>query len=291
MSEFKFACPVCGQHITCATADSGSQMECPTCFRKLVIPQAPAEGAKFILSAAEVAAKKPIPEIAPPPAAPVPRPRWLSFVWAGLAVVAAAGAAVGVIKLRGHSSRPAGPPAAVATPALPRPPVSPVVDARWRLDLNGSVVPTNRATGRILGQKFTLQRATIQNGTLSLRQGPGWPPDVGVTVLLPRRPAQNFARKEFMITTNFPGKSPRVILRTKDAQQQEVTQSINGGYVMKLQFDAVSDGHLPGRLYLCTPDEARSVVVGSFNAEIRKPNPAKPPAPRLPTNAPPAKPT
>src|ERR1043165_4171522 len=44
MSEFKFACPVCGQHITCDARTSGSQMECPTCFRKLTVPQPPATG-------------------------------------------------------------------------------------------------------------------------------------------------------------------------------------------------------------------------------------------------------
>ena len=52
MSEFKFACPVCGQHITADSANSGGQLECPTCFRKIVVPQAPeAADPKFILAA------------------------------------------------------------------------------------------------------------------------------------------------------------------------------------------------------------------------------------------------
>ena len=41
MSEFKFACPVCGQHITAGSSASGSQIVCPTCFQKIVVPQAP----------------------------------------------------------------------------------------------------------------------------------------------------------------------------------------------------------------------------------------------------------
>src|SRR6266436_5752765 len=60
MSEFKFACPVCGQHITADSSTSGGQLECPTCFQKIVVPQAPASGdAKFILSAAQVAKPRP----------------------------------------------------------------------------------------------------------------------------------------------------------------------------------------------------------------------------------------
>src|ERR1051325_5584913 len=67
MSEFKFACPICGQHITADSRDSGSQIPCPTCFRKIVVPQAPASSdPKFVLSASE--ANKPRPPLATAPA-------------------------------------------------------------------------------------------------------------------------------------------------------------------------------------------------------------------------------
>src|SRR5256885_2485560 len=60
MSEFKFACPVCGQHITADSSASGGQLECPTCFRKIVVPQAPSSpDSKFIVSAAEVGKPRP----------------------------------------------------------------------------------------------------------------------------------------------------------------------------------------------------------------------------------------
>src|SRR5215469_13575508 len=60
MSEFKFACPVCGQHITADSSASGGQLECPTCFRKIVIPQAPSNpDSKFIVSASEVGKPRP----------------------------------------------------------------------------------------------------------------------------------------------------------------------------------------------------------------------------------------
>jgi regulation of enolase protein 1 (concanavalin A-like superfamily)/DNA-directed RNA polymerase subunit RPC12/RpoP len=51
MSEFKYACPVCGQHIKCDSSQAGTVMECPTCFQKIVVPQAPEnEDQKFILT-------------------------------------------------------------------------------------------------------------------------------------------------------------------------------------------------------------------------------------------------
>ena len=62
MSEFKFACPVCGQHITCDSRSSGTQMECPTCFRKLVVPQASRAGSpNLVLTASEVSTR-PLPQ-------------------------------------------------------------------------------------------------------------------------------------------------------------------------------------------------------------------------------------
>ena len=58
MSEFKFACPVCGQHMMCDVSHGGSVMECPTCFQKITAPQAPAPDAKFILTGTKVSEKR-----------------------------------------------------------------------------------------------------------------------------------------------------------------------------------------------------------------------------------------
>jgi DNA-directed RNA polymerase subunit RPC12/RpoP len=61
MSEFKYACPVCGQHIKCDSTQSGTVMECPTCFQKITAPQAPATDApKFIITGTKVG-ERPIP--------------------------------------------------------------------------------------------------------------------------------------------------------------------------------------------------------------------------------------
>ena len=58
MSEFKFACPVCGQHMMCDTSHGGSVMECPTCFQKITAPQAPAADGKFILTGTKVSERR-----------------------------------------------------------------------------------------------------------------------------------------------------------------------------------------------------------------------------------------
>ena len=55
MSEFKFVCPVCGQHIKCESWRSNTVMECPTCFQKITVPQAPeTDDPKFIITGTKV---------------------------------------------------------------------------------------------------------------------------------------------------------------------------------------------------------------------------------------------
>src|SRR5258708_22452507 len=98
MSEFKFACPVCGQHITADSAATGTQIECPTCFQKIVVPQAPASAdSKFILSAAQVA--KPRPGSQNGAAAPLEKPSSSKdlLLWAAVALILVAAGTAGFI--------------------------------------------------------------------------------------------------------------------------------------------------------------------------------------------------
>lgn len=60
MSEFKFACPVCGQHIKTDSSQAGKVMDCPTCFQKITVPQAPtSQEQKFILTGTHAGEKRP----------------------------------------------------------------------------------------------------------------------------------------------------------------------------------------------------------------------------------------
>jgi DNA-directed RNA polymerase subunit RPC12/RpoP len=42
MSEFKFSCPNCDQHLQCDDAQAGTELACPTCEQMLVVPFRPA---------------------------------------------------------------------------------------------------------------------------------------------------------------------------------------------------------------------------------------------------------
>ncbi len=42
-TDFKFACPSCGQHIACERVCSGLQIDCPACHARIRVPHAPAD--------------------------------------------------------------------------------------------------------------------------------------------------------------------------------------------------------------------------------------------------------
>lgn len=277
MSEFKFACPVCGQHITCDARSSGTQMECPTCFRKLVVPVNNGGGLpNLVLTASEVSTR-PVPQaVGAEPIAGTSRKR---FPLAEIALVIVLSVVVGsayvfrgqLVKVVRHD-----PPEKTPSPSkanqVNAPPAS---DTCWTLHLAGVKFPATPAAGRVQGENFLAQKVTLQGGTLNFRQGPSWPPDLGFTVSLFANRGEDLAGQAIQIEASRTN-SPKVTLRWKSDQAEPASKTYRKGYALRLEFGQVSGGHLPGKIYLCTPDDSRSYVAGTFNAEIRKPAPAKP---------------
>src|SRR3954469_1381559 len=160
MSEFKFACPICGQHITADSKDTGSQIPCPTCYRKIVVPQAPAtDDPKFVLSASE--ANKPRPTSTLPPAEGVSRAPAKSAFPVALIVwlILACGAGATLFALRGkifHPKPPVQDAKDEATPNKTESPPQPEYTGtnRWTLDLAKAEFPDMPVAGSVHRRAF-----------------------------------------------------------------------------------------------------------------------------------------
>lgn len=144
----------------------------------------------------------------------------------------------------------------------------------WTLDLAKAIIPEEPAVGRIHGSGFSCQRSTVQGGIVALRQGQAWPPDLGITLVLNLRPGEALNGKSIEIAPNYP-RPPRIVVRWKDEQQESATETIRSGYALKLAFGEPTHGRLPGKIYVGLPDEARSFIAGTFEAEIRETVPPK----------------
>lgn len=285
MSEFKFACPVCGQHITADSSNSGGRIDCPTCFQKIIVPQAPTSpDSKFILSAAQVGKPRPI-------STPngeqfgadhsADRHKSLIATIALIVVVGAAGGATFAFRDRifrsnrdqAHSQTNG--PGKKAAAALP-PKVYPIpTNINWTLELSEATIPEATAVGSIHGSGFYCERATLQGGHLTLRQGRSGPADLGITVQLFAQQGEELAGKSVEIPPERAPPLPKIVLRWKDDQQKAVTRNIPSGYALRVSFGDAANGHIPGKIYIALPDENKSFVAGTFTADIRKANPPK----------------
>ena len=283
MSEFKFACPVCGQHITADSKTSGLQLDCPTCYQKIIVPQAPASDASgLILSASQVGKPRPVPtdtsETVPLP------PRRMSFVsyafWMLLITAAAAsfflfrGRIINLVRSHSESESKAKLKKTV-TNSYPIP-----TKFGWTMNLNSMVIPEKRASGGIRGVGFLCEHATLQGGNLTLRQGKA-SPDLGITIYLFAREGEELSGKTVQVGPDRLPPIPKIVLRWKDEQDQTRKQDFTSGYALKMIFGQPMDARMPGKLFLAFPDEAKSFVAGTFEAEIRK---APPPKPRAASN-------
>jgi hypothetical protein len=140
-------------------------------------------------------------------------------------------------------------------------------------------IPLSPTAGRINGLNFICQRATLTGGTLNLRQGERWPPDVGVTIYLTAARGEDLAGQTIAFAADQTG-GPRVLLRWKDAAQQPMTASLRNGYNLRLEFGPAANGQMPGKIYLCSGDGGVTCIAGTFEAEIRVPVSSKSRRPR-----------
>ena len=284
MSEFKYACPVCGQHIRCDSSQSGTQMECPTCFQKIIVPQAPTDEQKFILTGTKVGGERPLPkglDTGPARSSPV---KTFSGAAAVLIIFACIAAAVAFV-YRGTIFKRPTPPAETNSPTVAQGLTSPISepssqksssplvappanDTNWTLNLNGMTIPDSTAAGRVKGQDFICQHAYFSGGYLTLRDE-----DLSVSINFSGSGPEALAGKSLSVTTNAP-LAAHISLRWKNGDQN-MREGFTNDYAMLLNFDGVNGSRIGGKIYLCTSDEQKSYVAGAFTAEIRKGKPKK----------------
>ena len=80
--------------------------------------------------------------------------------------------------------------------------------------------------------------------------------------------AEILSGRSFEVGANHAGFAPGVSLFWREGDMR-VMEMFTNGFAMKLEFGNVSSNQLPGKIYLCLPDEAKSYVAGTFTAEIQ----------------------
>jgi hypothetical protein len=267
MSEFKFACPVCGQRMAVDSSASGAQVECPTCFQIVIVPKAPAAGSKYQLSATQYIKPVILPPVTPASSTPpVVHQRKSAVLIFGLIFACAVTMA---LLVRERIVRTSLQKTIALTNAVPL-----AVSPLWTPDLTRAKFPKKAAVGTIHGQEFVCREAVLQNGLLVLRNGHGWQSEMAANVFVftnafSTNAAEILSGMSFEVDTNHAGFAPSVSLFWREGDLR-VMEMFTNNFAMKLEFGKSSGGKLPGKIYLCLPDEAKSCVAGTFTAEIQR---------------------
>lgn len=143
----------------------------------------------------------------------------------------------------------------------------------WLADISKAKVPQKAAVGKIHGESFTIDRAELQGGTLSLRQGKEFFPDLEFKLFLF---VDSYAKLENQFLDIFdeenpPTKTvPHVYISWKpDSKSLPKSKSWTGDYLIHLKFGQMKNHRLPGEIYLCLPDMKQSFVAGTFDAFVK----------------------
>lgn len=188
-----------------------------------------------------------------------------------------------------------------APPADPAPEKElPPLPAVWTLDVDQARIPEGKANGMISGTNFVVETARLDSMAgnvylLRLIQGAAASPDRGFMVYLRPNAGESITGRTWTVSPELKGRAvPQVVKLWKTNPRYQAQQKpFASGYAMKLEFGQVTNGVIPGKIFLAVPPEAeQSLVAGIFKAKTsladaagataakptESPNPAEPSA-------------
>jgi hypothetical protein len=266
-------------------------MECPTCFQKITAPQAPeSDDPKFIIKGTKVGERPILAAVTASRTAPTPAPPEKSSLPIIAFIVLLCAVAVALFMFQGKIFKStsgqdapvsvSSPPRKPVSPPPPLPPPPPPVyvaptanDVFWMLNLDAATIPNSPAAGRIHGQDFIVTHADFRNSTLILRAGMEGSLDNGIAIDFGGAQAEALVAQSINVSTNNEAAAHVTLIWRNNANSGRIM--FNRGYTMRLDFGVLMNNHLPGKIYLCTPDAEKSYLLGTFDAEVHRPRSVK----------------
>jgi hypothetical protein len=150
----------------------------------------------------------------------------------------------------------------------------PLIPAVWTLDVAKARIPSGKANGAISGTNFLPEMARIDPirgaQVLRLLQGSATSPDREMLVYLHLKPGETLGGQTLNISQDMAGQGvPQVTKRWKtNPKFAPQYKSFSSGYAMRLELGQLTDGSLPGKIFLALPDADQSVVAGNFKATL-----------------------
>jgi hypothetical protein len=155
----------------------------------------------------------------------------------------------------------------------------PVVPPVYTLELTSAKIPEGRVNGMLAGTNFVSESSRVDPSptaqVLRFMQGQPASPDREMLVYLHLKPGEKLGGQVVNVTSDMHGAGvPSVAKRwkTNPRSAPSAPKFFSSGYAMKLELGAVTNGVVPGKIYLALPDAEQSVIAGMFVAAAVTPD-------------------
>ncbi len=140
----------------------------------------------------------------------------------------------------------------------------------WQEDVTELPIPSIPARGMAHGVEFTVDKAVVENGILELREGKDFLPDRSVMIFLFLKKRESIDGKTVAVKPQDGFGSPHIHFKYRlEGKDMPETEMFMKGYTLKLEFGKQIKNKIKGKIFLCLPDDARSFLAGTFEAEVK----------------------
>lgn len=139
--------------------------------------------------------------------------------------------------------------------------------AKWTMKMKEMTPPDKKVTGLLFGREFTPEKVVYENGWLSFRIGEELIPDTKLDLVLFLKDGEKLENKTINIAPAAfnPPNSPHIHASSNQKGKAPDVEGCVSNYALKLTFgEKDKSGEVPGTIYLCLPDKAKSFIAGTF---------------------------
>jgi hypothetical protein len=139
----------------------------------------------------------------------------------------------------------------------------------WTTDLSKMKFPATPVAGKLQGMDFKPDAVSFTPGvaTFKLKVGKELIGEQEITLFLFLKQDEALAGKTYALAAEAKFGESRPHIHISGSKAKLV--SYVNGYALKLEFGDKKDGKVAGKIYLCLPDESKSVVAGTFTVAMK----------------------
>lgn len=159
-----------------------------------------------------------------------------------------------------------------ATPAPSFVVATPTPAPGWVADATTATIPVRPAEGQLGGASFQVETAELEGDRLSFRQSGKFGSESELAILFFLPDGETVAGRSWLVAPESLDARPHLQVSRPSTVEGVLpkTETYTVNYSLRIEFGAAANGEIPGRIYVCLPDAAKTFLAGNFLAKITR---------------------